>query len=123
MSGDGKTANRKTRVARIAGDKAAIKERVEAARPILRGSWVEVKDPNSQDIWVDGPPSRAPSCGDDDTPLPGVEGVKGKAEFVWGWLRAMGGTVQGWGLPIGFGLILGAISLLVVAVVVSSWRK
>lgn len=102
-----KAAEQKTCAKKDAEVKNAINERAEAIRPTLReswvevshpiptGSWVEVKDPNLQDTWIDGPPSRAPSCGDDNTPLPDLQGIKGKAEFVWGWLKAMGGAIRG----------------------------
>jgi hypothetical protein len=118
---DGKTVERTTRATRMAENKTAgqttcegrlaeinttVNEGVEVARPTLKGfwvevshpgltgSWVEVKDPNLQDTWIDGPPSRAPSCGDDNIPLPDLKGIKGKVEFVLGWLKAMGSAIQ-----------------------------
>jgi hypothetical protein len=104
---DNRTTESTTCAKRIAEVKTAINVVVEAARPTLKeswvevsypipiGSWVEIKDPNLQDPWIDDPPSRAPSCGDDGTPLPELVEAKGKAKFVWGWLMAMGGAVQG----------------------------
>lgn len=104
---ENRTTESTTSAKRIAEAKTAINEVVEAARPTLKeswvevsypiptGSWVEIRDPNLQDTWIDGPLSRAPSCGDDGTPLPELAEAKGKAKFVWGWLMAMGRGFQG----------------------------
>lgn len=107
MIEDGKTAKRIRREEGVVEVKTAINEKVEAARPAFKeswvevshpiptGSWIEVRDPNLEETWIDGPPSRAPSCGDDHTTHPDVKGVEGKAKFVWGWLIAIGEAAQG----------------------------
>jgi hypothetical protein len=104
---ENRTTESTTSAKRIAEAKTAIDVGVEAARPTLKeswvevsypvptGSWVEIKDPNLQDTWIDSPLSRAPSCSDDDTSLPELAEVRGKSKFIWGWLMAMGGAVQG----------------------------
>jgi hypothetical protein len=83
------------------GDRAEASSRstmegswVHVSSPILTGSWMEVVHPNLEEVWIDGSASRAPSCSDDDTRLPDPKAVKDKANFVWGWLKAMGGAIQ-----------------------------
>lgn len=68
---------------------------VHVSSPILTGSWMEVVHPGLEEVWIDGSASRAPSCSDDHTRLPDPKAVKDKAKFVWGWLKAMGGAIQG----------------------------
>jgi hypothetical protein len=101
-----KTAKRATYAEMVAEVKVAANEGVEAARPSLKESWVEVsdpiltesqlevKDPNLQGTWVDSPPSRAPSCKDDNAPLPDLKGVRSKVEIRVGWLKSMGSALQ-----------------------------
>jgi hypothetical protein len=104
---NGETVERISCTNNIAEDITSVVDRAEASRstmegswvhvssPILTESWMEVAHPNLEEVWTDGSASRAPSCSDDDTRLPGPKAVKDKAKFVWEWLKAMGGATQG----------------------------